>query len=127
MLSDKLSIHYPEAQWTLNGDSYEGLTWYGPGEKPSEEYLNSLSSEHPNKYPLKRWQFKAMVDYLGIADTIETAINSFPDPLQRSIVMARYKESDLYHRNDPLFDQIANLIGLSTEDLDNAWLQIALN
>jgi len=37
-----LSIHYPGAQWTLNGDAYSGLTWISPGDKPSKATLDSL-------------------------------------------------------------------------------------
>ena len=37
-----LSIHYPGAQWSLNGDSYAGLNWFGPGSKPSKAELDAL-------------------------------------------------------------------------------------
>jgi hypothetical protein len=26
----------PTAEWSLNGDDYNGLEWYGPGVKPTE-------------------------------------------------------------------------------------------
>ena len=26
----------PGAEWTLNGDNYDGLTWIGPGEPPTK-------------------------------------------------------------------------------------------
>jgi len=32
---------YPDAQWTLDGDSYSGLTWLSESPKPSEEDLRS--------------------------------------------------------------------------------------
>lgn len=37
-----LSVHYPGAQWTLNGNSYAGLTWIGPGTKPNKATLDGL-------------------------------------------------------------------------------------
>lgn len=37
-----LSIHYAGAEWSLNGDSYAGLTWFGPGSKPSKAELDAL-------------------------------------------------------------------------------------
>jgi len=37
-----LSVHYPGAQWTLNGDAYSGLTWISPGTKPTKATLDSL-------------------------------------------------------------------------------------
>lgn len=37
-----LAVHYPGAQWTLDGSSYAGLTWIGPGGKPSKTRLDGL-------------------------------------------------------------------------------------
>lgn len=41
-LSAKLSHYYPGAEWALNGEAYEGLTWFGPGDKPTEQELADL-------------------------------------------------------------------------------------
>ena len=30
---------YPDAQWTLNGDTFDGLTWLDDSPKPSEKEL----------------------------------------------------------------------------------------
>lgn len=84
-------------------------------------------STDPRDYPLRRWQFKAMVAYLGIGESIEAAISAAfaDDTLEREKVFARYRESDIYNRADPLFDTLAPLVGLSAEDLDAAWMTIA--
>lgn len=37
-----LSVNYPNAQWTLNGDSYDGLTWLSDTPKPTQAELDSL-------------------------------------------------------------------------------------
>ena len=37
-----LSLNYPGAQWTLNGDSYEGLDWLDSTPKPTQEELDAL-------------------------------------------------------------------------------------
>ena len=37
-----LTINYPGALWSLNGDSYDGLTWYGDTPKPSQAELDAL-------------------------------------------------------------------------------------
>ncbi len=37
-----LSVHYPGAQWSLNGDAYSGLTWISPGTKPTKATLDGL-------------------------------------------------------------------------------------
>lgn len=80
----------------------------------------------PIYYPLKRWQFKAMVDVLAVAPAIEDAIAAMPDPLARAVALARYRESDVYRRDDPLFDTLAPMVGLTGEQIDDAWMQIAV-
>jgi hypothetical protein len=40
--SQILITNYPTAQWTLNGDSYEGLTWLDNSTKPSQSELDAL-------------------------------------------------------------------------------------
>jgi hypothetical protein len=41
ILSDK----YPGAQWTLNGDDYEGLEWLDDSPKPTKKALEGLWPE----------------------------------------------------------------------------------
>jgi hypothetical protein len=40
-----LTSKYPGSEWTLNGDSYEGLTWLSDTPKPTEEELTDLWPE----------------------------------------------------------------------------------
>ena len=37
-----LSINYIGSQWTLNGDSYDGLTWLSDTPKPTQAELDTL-------------------------------------------------------------------------------------
>jgi len=37
-----LSRRYPEAEWTLNGDDYAGLTWLSGTAKPTEAALSKV-------------------------------------------------------------------------------------
>ena len=36
-----LSNNYPDAEWTLNGDDYDGLTWLSDSPKPSQADLDA--------------------------------------------------------------------------------------
>jgi len=36
-----LSQNYPDAEWTLNGDSYTGLTWLSDTPKPTQQELDA--------------------------------------------------------------------------------------
>ena len=37
-----LSVNYVGSQWSLNGDSYDGLTWYSDTPKPTQAELDAL-------------------------------------------------------------------------------------
>ena len=37
-----LSFNYIGSQWSLNGDSYDGLTWYSDTPKPTQAELDAL-------------------------------------------------------------------------------------
>lgn len=36
-----LAANYPDAEWTLDGDSYDGLTWLSDAPKPSQAELDA--------------------------------------------------------------------------------------
>ena len=36
-----LSENYPDSQWTLNGDDYDGLTWLSDTPRPSQADLDA--------------------------------------------------------------------------------------
>jgi len=36
-----LNANYPDAEWTLNGDTYDGLTWLSDTPKPSQADLDA--------------------------------------------------------------------------------------
>jgi len=40
-----LTRKYPGTEWTLNGDTYKGLTWLSDGPKPKKAELDALWSE----------------------------------------------------------------------------------
>ena len=42
----------PGANWTLNGDSYEGLHWHGPGDPPT---LAELETAWTEMQAVRRW------------------------------------------------------------------------
>ena len=36
---------YPQSEWLLNGDTYEGLTWLSDTKKPTKAQLDALWNE----------------------------------------------------------------------------------
>jgi hypothetical protein len=37
-----LATNYADKQWSLNGDSYDGLTWFSQTSKPTQSELDAL-------------------------------------------------------------------------------------
>ena len=44
-ISTILTKRYPDAEWTLDGDSYSGLTWLSDSTKPTLAELEALAPE----------------------------------------------------------------------------------
>ena len=67
-----LTRHYPNMEWTLNGDDYSGLTWLSPTDKPTQEELDALweptlaliEQEKADKTAARQ----ALLDRLGITE-----------------------------------------------------------
>lgn len=38
--AEVLAANYPDAEWTLNGETYDGLTWLSDTPKPSQAELD---------------------------------------------------------------------------------------
>jgi len=69
-ITQVLSKRYPDAEWTLNGDSYGGLTWLSAGKKPT---LKALEAE---------WaQVEYEVAYEVVQKARQAAYQSESDPI----------------------------------------------
>lgn len=79
-------------------------------------------STDPADYPLLPWQFKAMVMYLDGDADIRAAIGSIPDAMQRAASMSRYDNASFYNYSDPLMQQTRVAVGLSEQELSDAWM-----
>lgn len=77
----------------------------------------------PTFEPLTPPQFHAMIAISGKKTQITQAINAIPDPAAKATALAYFEYSTLYHRDSPLFAQLAPLVGLSDKDVDALWTQ----
>jgi hypothetical protein len=65
-----LSANYSGAQWTLNGDNYDGLTWLDETPKPTQAELDAQwpQVDYQNQYnaveTTRRTQYEAQSDGL---------------------------------------------------------------
>mgnify|MGYP003352855056 CR=1 FL=1 len=72
MIVDALINIRPGAQWTLDGDSYEGLNWLDenqtkPTKKELEDEINRLSLQYKND----EYQRQRLSDYPQIKDQLD--------------------------------------------------------
>ena len=60
-----LSTNYASSQWSLNGDSYDGLTWLSDTPKPTQAELDAL---------WESTQAQAEADAQAVIDTKASAL-----------------------------------------------------
>lgn len=109
----------PEAQLVHNEQagidwSYDGQDFFAP--TPPEPSTN------PADYPLRPWQFKAMVLYLNKDTAIRAAIENITDPLQRAVALSRYENATAYNYDDPFLHQMRVAVSMSEQELTDAWM-----
>lgn len=80
-------------------------------------------STNPADYPLQRYQFDAMLDIAGLKPLITPAIASITDPVQRAVAQAKYDDTQVFNRTDPLLNQLAAAAGLTSAQVDAYWMQ----
>ncbi len=79
-LTKPLFVLYPTAKWTLNGDTYKGLTWLSDDiQKPTEQEL--LDWIDPEAYKAKRVaEYPPYTDYLdGIVKGDNAQVQAYID------------------------------------------------
>ena len=65
-----LTKRYPDAEWTLNGDSYSGLTWLSDGDAPTLAELEAVWA-----------QVEYEVAYGAVQKARQTAYQAESDPV----------------------------------------------
>ena len=88
------------------------------------EYVWAVTYETPPVKPLTRRQFRLALVMNGynLAD-IEAVINSIEDATQRQIIQIEWQDATTFIRTSPNLLTMANLMGLSAEQVDALWPQ----
>lgn len=88
------------------------------------EYVWAVTHETPAQKPLTRRQFRLALVTNGysLAD-IETLIAQIEDDMQRQIIQIEWQDATTFIRTSPNLLFMANLMGLSTEQVDTLWSQ----
>ncbi len=72
-LAKALTSLYPGSQWTLNGDSYEGLDWLSGNDKPkpTQAELEAECDRLQAEWVAKQYQRDRAKAYPSIADQMD--------------------------------------------------------
>jgi hypothetical protein len=77
----------PGAQWTLNGDDYEGLTWHDENElpPPTEEEIQAEVERLQQVYENNQYQRDRAFEYPPIKEQLDTLYHQGYDGWKASI------------------------------------------
>ena len=74
-ITEALQSLTPEAQWSLNGDQYSGLTWLSEDiEQPTEEALLTEAARLEAEYAALEYQRLRAPEYPSITDYIDGVV-----------------------------------------------------
>jgi hypothetical protein len=78
----------PGAEWTLNGDSYEGIQWLDETQtKPSEDEISQKIEELKAEHELTQYQRQRKPEYPSITDQLDALFHAgvFPPEMAAQI------------------------------------------
>lgn len=75
------------------------------------ESINSIN-------PVTARQMKKALALANKLETIETFISTLPEP-QKTLVNIEWKESNEFQRDNPILNQMASLMGMTTSEIDS--------
>jgi hypothetical protein len=114
----------PAAQWSLRGDSLDGLTWHGPGEPPTLEELQTAWDNRPSE-PLpdaEKYQVLDWLDDHGITEAdVDAALQSISDETQRRKALLRWHSVSRIPADNAFVLHVAAQLNI---DHLTAWSQI---
>lgn len=62
----------------------------------------------------------------GLDEQVDSAINGFTDPVERKLARNWLDKASIWERNNPQLLAISGALGLSTQDVDNLFIQAAI-
>ena len=69
-ITQVLTKRFPDAEWTLNGDSYSGLTWLSAGKKPTLKALEAEWAQVEYEIAYAKVEADRQVAYRNLSDPI---------------------------------------------------------
>ncbi len=123
-----ITLARPNAQWSLRGDTIEGLTWISPGEPPTLEELQEVWDNRPpeplpdaENYQIRAWMIRGDLDPDVVPQIISQVIT---DEKEKKEALMRWDYAVRIPRNFPLVNIIGSQMNLSPEQINSAWPDI---
>jgi hypothetical protein len=69
-ITQVLTKRFPDAEWTLNGDNYSGLTWLSAGKKPTLKALEAEWAQVEYEIAYAKVEADRQIAYRNTADPI---------------------------------------------------------
>lgn len=127
-LAIAITLARPNAQWSLIGDTIEGLSWISPGEPPTLEELQEAWDNRPpeplpdaENYQIRAWMIRGDLDPDVVPQIISQVIT---DEKEKKEALMRWDYAVRIPRNFPLVNIIGSQMGLSPEQINTAWPDI---
>ena len=90
----------------------------------NQEYVWAVTYETPPTKPLKRRQFMRALALNGFdLAEIEAMILTIEDTQTRQLALIDWRDATDFERNDETLLMVANLMGLSSSEVDTLWSQ----
>ena len=80
-----LVTNYGNKQWSLSGNSYDGLTWLDSSPKPTKEELDSQWNAIQAEYDANEYQRLRAKEYPSFADQLDTIYHDGIDAWKEQI------------------------------------------
>jgi hypothetical protein len=131
-ISKAISQSRPGAQWSLNGDTLDGLTWFGPGNPPTMEELEVAWAQvqriqpPAESYQVEAWMIRGGMDPDLVPQIIAQVVPEVVPPggINRKEALSRWRKATRVPRDFPLVNVIGAQMGLTPEQIDAAWPEI---
>lgn len=106
----------------LGGIAVESTT-AGPGDTYSGGIFEKYIPPVIIPQEVTRRQARQALYLSGILGNVQAAIDAIPDVTQRNMVQIEWDDSLAFERTRPTLVALATALGLSSEDLDNLFIQ----
>lgn len=122
MIAEVLNKYLPGKQWTLDGDSYEGLNWLDESPKPSLEQINNwIGSYVYVPLSITPRQARLILNQYNLREQVETAIANADQNTKDE-----WEFATEIKRNWESLNLIASSIGITSEQLDQMFIEASV-